>query len=39
MLRACYGPNLPRLMKIKAKYDPDNMFPGLLNIAPDNPGE
>lgn len=39
MLQACYGPNLPKLMKIKSKYDPDNMFPGLLNIAPENPGE
>lgn len=34
MLEAAYGPNLPGLMKVKNQYDPDNLFPGLLNIAP-----
>ena len=28
-----YGDNLERLKKIKAKYDPDNIMPGLLNIS------
>lgn len=35
MLSDAYGENLPRLKSIKATYDPDNLFPGLLNIAPD----
>ncbi|WP_429885953.1 FAD-binding oxidoreductase [Geoalkalibacter halelectricus] len=34
MLRGAYGDNLTRLKQIKAKYDPDNLFPGLLNIKP-----
>jgi FAD/FMN-containing dehydrogenase len=34
MLRGAYGENLERLEQVKAKYDPDNLFPGLLNIAP-----
>lgn len=34
MLHGAYGENLERLKQIKAKYDPDNLFPGLLNIAP-----
>ncbi len=33
VLRAAYGDNLERLKKIKAKYDPDNIMPGLLNIS------
>ena len=33
MLRGAYGPNLDRLEKVKAAYDPDNLFPGLLSIA------
>ena len=34
LLKSAYGPNLPKLQSIKAKYDPDNLFPGLLNIRP-----
>lgn len=34
LLRGAYGDNLQRLKQIKAKYDPDNLFPGLLNIRP-----
>lgn len=34
LLRGAYGENLERLQKIKAQYDPSNLFPGLLNIAP-----
>lgn len=34
MLRGAYGDNLARLKQVKKKYDPDNLFPGLLNIAP-----
>lgn len=33
-LRDVYGPNLSRLKTIKAQYDPDNLFQGVLNIAP-----
>ena len=29
-----YGPNLPRLRAIKAKYDPDNFFRHNVNIVP-----
>jgi FAD/FMN-containing dehydrogenase len=29
---AYYGPNLPRLMQIKAKYDPDDVFNGPQSI-------
>ncbi len=34
LLRGAYGKNLERLMRVKKIYDPDNIFPGLLNIAP-----
>jgi len=34
LLQGSYGPNLDRLRKIKAKYDPTNLFPGILNINP-----
>ena len=34
LLHAAYGPNLERLRTIKAKYDPANLFPGLLSIKP-----
>lgn len=33
-LVAAYGPNLPRLRSIKAKYDPDNAFHLNVNIPP-----
>jgi FAD/FMN-containing dehydrogenase len=33
MLRGAYGQNLDRLIQVKKKYDPDNLFPGLLNIT------
>ena len=33
-LRAAYGPNLDRLRKIKAKYDPQNVFRHNVNITP-----
>jgi len=29
-----YGPNFDRLVKVKAKYDPDNLFRLNQNIAP-----
>jgi FAD/FMN-containing dehydrogenase len=31
---AAYGPNLPRLKKIKRQYDPDNVFHHNVNIPP-----
>lgn len=34
LLQAAYGANLPKLREIKSKYDPGNLFPGLLNISP-----
>jgi len=33
LLRGAYGENLERLKRVKAQYDPNNLFPGLLNIA------
>jgi len=32
---AAYGANLPRLREIKKKWDPENLFRGNHNIAPD----
>ena len=32
LLRGSYGPNLDRLITIKAKYDPANLFAGAINI-------
>ena len=34
LLQGSYGTNLERLRAIKAKYDPLNFFPGILNIEP-----
>ena len=34
LLQGSYGPNLSRLREIKAKYDPSNLFSGVLNIEP-----
>jgi FAD/FMN-containing dehydrogenase len=34
MLRASYSPNYDRLVALKTKYDPDNLFRMNLNIAP-----
>jgi UDP-N-acetylenolpyruvoylglucosamine reductase len=34
LLQGSYGPNLDRLKKIKAKYDPTNHFTGTINIEP-----
>jgi FAD/FMN-containing dehydrogenase len=33
-VRASYGSNYDRLAKIKAKYDPDNLFRVNQNIKP-----
>jgi FAD/FMN-containing dehydrogenase len=33
-LAAVYGPNLSRLRKLKAKYDPDNVFHLNVNVEP-----
>jgi len=34
MVRAAYGANYDRLVKIKTQYDPENLFRMNLNIAP-----
>lgn len=34
LLKGAYGSNYERLQAIKAKYDPDNLFQGNLNIRP-----
>jgi FAD/FMN-containing dehydrogenase len=34
LVRAGYGPNYDRLVELKEKYDPDNLFRMNLNIAP-----
>ncbi len=34
LLQGAYGANYRRLQAIKAKYDPDNLFHGALNIPP-----
>ena len=39
MARAAYGENFPRLSKLKAKYDPDNLFRMNINIPPASAGE
>ena len=34
-LAGAYGPNLSKLQSVKAKYDPENAFPGAINIRPE----
>jgi FAD/FMN-containing dehydrogenase len=33
-IEAAYGPNFKRLVEVKAKYDPDNLFRLNQNIKP-----
>jgi Berberine and berberine like len=33
-VRAAYGPNLDRLMELKRRWDPDDIFRANLNITP-----
>ncbi len=33
LLKGAYGPNLKGLQEIKARYDPENLFHGTINIA------
>ena len=35
MLAGAYGQNLGKLERVKAKYDPNNLFCGAVNIPPD----
>ncbi len=37
LVRAAYGPNYPRLVEIKKKYDPTNVLRLNQNIKPDTP--
>jgi hypothetical protein len=39
LVRAGYGPNYDRLAKLKAKYDPTNLFRMNLNVPPSDDGD